>query len=152
MQEINWAYDEIQRMRAEGGYSGGGTYYRNYNGDTGDAKSPVYSKIRGDINAKRFAEAERELMAIAPEARIAEWHYLMSLILLKKKVTTHYIPPDMLAIKILFEIYRKLCISIFGIDFIEFVQLAQQIAFYIRYFLHRNIPFSLKIVMLMPQF
>jgi len=29
------------------------------------------------------------------------------LILVKKKVTTHYIPPDMLAIKILFEIYGK---------------------------------------------
>ena len=30
-----------------------------------------------------------------------------NLTLVKKKVTTHYIPPDMLAIKILFEIYRK---------------------------------------------
>ena len=29
------------------------------------------------------------------------------LTLIKKKVTTHYIPPDMLAIKILFEIYGK---------------------------------------------
>ncbi len=30
-----------------------------------------------------------------------------TLTLIKKKVTTHYIPPDMLAIKILFEIYGK---------------------------------------------
>ena len=30
-----------------------------------------------------------------------------NLTLVKKKVTTHYIPPDMLAIKILFEIYGK---------------------------------------------
>ena len=30
-----------------------------------------------------------------------------NLTLTKKKVTTHYIPPDMLAIKILFEIYGK---------------------------------------------
>jgi hypothetical protein len=84
MQDINWAYDEIQRIRQAGGYSGGSTYYRSYNGSTGDAKGPVYSKIRADINAKRFADAEGELMSIAPEARIAEWHYLMSLILLKK--------------------------------------------------------------------
>ena len=30
-----------------------------------------------------------------------------NLTLVKKKITTHYIPPDMLAIKILFEIFRK---------------------------------------------
>lgn len=30
-----------------------------------------------------------------------------SMVLLKKKVTTHYIPPDMIAIKILFDIFDK---------------------------------------------
>ena len=87
MQEINRAYDEIQRERASGGYTGSSTYYQSYNGQSGDAKAPVYAKIRADINGKRFLDAERELLAIPPEARIAEWHYLMSLILLKRNYT-----------------------------------------------------------------
>ena len=84
MQEINWAYDEIQKMRASGGYTGDGTYNQSYSGTTGGAKDPVYTDVRTDINAKRFADAERKLLAIAPADRIAEWHYLISLILLKK--------------------------------------------------------------------
>ena len=52
MQEINLAYDEIQRMRSAGGasYSGKGTYYQSYSG-TGST-SGVYYEIRRCINAR----------------------------------------------------------------------------------------------------
>lgn len=87
MQDLNWAYDEIQRLRKEGSasYSGSGTYYST--GSTGSTGStdPVYVKIRNDINAHRFAEAEKALLAIALENRVAEWHYLMSLVLMSRK-------------------------------------------------------------------
>ena len=55
MQEINAAYDEIQRLRAENknnGYQGGGTYYQSsqqsgVNG--GENIPPLYKDIRNDI-------------------------------------------------------------------------------------------------------
>jgi DnaJ-class molecular chaperone len=70
MQEINWAYDEIQRMRAEGGYSGSSTYYRSYNGETGDAKGPVYAKIRGDINARDLQRPKESLCLLLPRREL----------------------------------------------------------------------------------
>ena len=83
MQQINQAYDEIQKMRAAGGYTGEGTYNQSYSGSSG-ASDPVYSQIRIQINSKKFADAERALLAIPVSSRVAEWHYLMSLILFKK--------------------------------------------------------------------
>ena len=109
MQEINWAYDEIQRMRQEekNAYTGKGTYYQNgspygsapygsagasggysgngqgYNYNT--TTDPFYIDIRNDINARRFADAERKLMTVAPPSRVAEWHYLMCLVLVSRK-------------------------------------------------------------------
>ena len=98
MQEVNWAYDEIQRMRAEEkrAYTGNGTYYGGNNaygsaaGDNGGAyynttTDPFYIDVRKDINARRFADAERKLMTVAPSMRVAEWHYLMCLVLVSKK-------------------------------------------------------------------
>ena len=61
MQEINAAYDEIQRMRSSKGstYKGDGTYYQSYSG-TGST-SGVYADIRRCLNAKKFFEAERAI-------------------------------------------------------------------------------------------
>ena len=93
MQEINWAYDEIQRMKESGKstYSGDGTYYQGAgNGASSGANqnfSQVYAPIREDINAHRFTDAERKLMAIALPERVAEWHYLMSLVLMSRKMS-----------------------------------------------------------------
>ena len=79
MQEINEAYDEIQRMRQSGsssstdsGYSYGGSAYG------------PYAAIRNSLNARRFGEAERALMAISEGERVAEWHYLYSIVLMHK--------------------------------------------------------------------
>ena len=86
MQEINSAYDEIQRMRSSGGgsstYRGGGTYYDSYSG-TGSS-SGVYTEIRRLINSRRFFEAERHIAEVPISDRTAEWHYLYSVILMHK--------------------------------------------------------------------
>ncbi len=84
MQEINAAYDQIQKMRSNKGksYRGGGTYYNDYSG-TGTS-SGVYIEIRQMINSRRFGEAERTLAGIPMSERTAEWHYLTSVILMQR--------------------------------------------------------------------
>ena len=83
MKEVNAAYDEIQRMRSgAGSYRGQKTYYES-EGQGGD---PAYAGIRRLINARRFIEAERELDAIAEGERTAEWHYLKSLVLMRRRL------------------------------------------------------------------
>lgn len=86
MQEINMAYDEIQRIRSENkdSYRGGETYYESYSGTSGASADPIYAEVRGDINRRRFADAERKLLDVAFSARVAEWHYLMSLVLMSR--------------------------------------------------------------------
>ncbi len=83
MQEINSAYDEIQRMRQAGGkaYTGSGTYYDSYSGTKGTNAS--YSEIRRLINSRRFGEAARLLGTIPMGDRTAEWHYLNSVLLMR---------------------------------------------------------------------
>lgn len=81
MQEINEAYDEILKMRAnakkgESSSSGGQT-------GTGSAYG-IYYEIRQKINARRFAEAERMIAEIPISNRGAEWHYLNSVLLMKR--------------------------------------------------------------------
>ena len=84
MQEINMAYDEIQRMRSESkdSYRGGETYYQQASSSA--ANDPMYADIRADINRRRFADAERKLLDVDFNSRIAEWHYLMSLVLMSR--------------------------------------------------------------------
>ena len=84
MQEINSAYDEIQRLRQGGGssYSGNGTYYESYSG-TGST-SGIYFEIRKCINGKRFHEAEKLISGIPLNERTAEWHYLNSVLLMRR--------------------------------------------------------------------
>lgn len=84
MQEINAAYDEIQRMRTANGsaYKGNGTYYQSYSG-TGST-SGVYAEIRRCLNSKKFFEAERRIAEVPISDRTAEWHYLNSLCLMHR--------------------------------------------------------------------
>ena len=83
MQEINTAYDEIQRMRKGGNaYRGGGTYYDSYSGS--GSTSSVYAEIRNLVNSKRFGEAEHRLSEIPESERVAEWHYLNSVLLMRR--------------------------------------------------------------------
>ncbi len=84
MQEVNAAYDEIQRMRSAGGssYTGNGTYYDSYSG-TGNT-SGVYYEIRKCINSRRFGEAEKLVFGVPEAERTAEWHYLNSVLLMRR--------------------------------------------------------------------
>ena len=85
MQEINLAYDEIQKIRsgnAGSTYNGSGTYYESYSG-TGST-SGVYHEIRRLINSKKFHEAERRIAEVPISDRTAEWHYLNSVILVHR--------------------------------------------------------------------
>lgn len=79
MQEINAAYDEIQKLRA-GGNSGGQNSGNSYTGST----SGVYGDIRIKLNNRRFRDAERDLFAIPDVSRGAEWHYLLSVVLMAR--------------------------------------------------------------------
>ena len=108
MKEVNSAYEEIQRMRAEGSSDsyqqsesyGAGGYQQSgaQNGHgyqtsgAGNYKSRNYSPearekfivIRNYINAGNIPEAERLISEIADADRGAEWHFLMGCIQLRK--------------------------------------------------------------------
>lgn len=78
MQEINEAYDEIQRMRAGGGASSsGGSSDNTYN-------YSQFNEIRILINQKRFHDAGKKLSEVDEWDRNAEWHYLMSVVLMQR--------------------------------------------------------------------
>lgn len=78
MQEVNAAYDEIQKLRSKKKSKSDGGYY--YTGST----SGTYAEIRRKINARNFRDAERELFSIPNESRTAEWHYLISVVLMSR--------------------------------------------------------------------
>jgi DnaJ-class molecular chaperone len=80
MQEINAAYDQIQKERAE--RTTGGTYYNSYSGTK--TQDPRCNEVRRCINNRKFSDAERILASIPLGDRGAEWHYLTS-ILLKRR-------------------------------------------------------------------
>ena len=77
MQEVNAAYEEIQRMR-EGASKEDS--YGSYSGSS----SGIYYDIRMKINARRFGEAERLINSVDESDRTAEWHYLSSVVLMKR--------------------------------------------------------------------
>ena len=79
MQQINAAYDEIQKMRASGS-NNSNSYSGGYTGST----TGIYADIRRKINARRFAEAERDLASVSDYDKTAEWHYLTSIILMHR--------------------------------------------------------------------
>lgn len=80
MKEVNAAYEEIQRLRREGGSTGQtGNAYSSYSaggyGAGGGAGGNAY--IRQCINARRYSEAMLRLNAIPTTERGAEWNFLM---------------------------------------------------------------------------
>lgn len=92
MKEVNAAYDQIQKMRANGGASGGAygntSGYRTYGGasDQGfggyDPNSP-YAQVRRWINSGQIREAEQALNAVPEADRNAEWYFLRGCVLLR---------------------------------------------------------------------
>ena len=77
MQEINAAYDEIQKQREERGERKGDTYEeRTYSG--------IYIEIRNKINERRFREAEKLLVSVPQNERTADWHFLTAMCLMQR--------------------------------------------------------------------
>ncbi len=68
MKEINEAYSTIARMRSR---------------QTGGAGN-LYAELRQMINQGRYAEAEQRLDGIPQTDRPAEWHYLKSIVLMRR--------------------------------------------------------------------
>lgn len=83
MQQINEAYDRIQLEREKGGsaYTGAGTGGGAYNDRS---FNPVYNAIRKQINSGRFADADAALEKIPVLDRNAEWHFLKSIVLMRR--------------------------------------------------------------------
>ena len=84
MKEINAAYDEILRQRAEGGPTKGESTNSEYQYYYQGSSDPIYREIRDDINARRFADAEKKLYSILPDSQNAEWHYLCAVLLMRR--------------------------------------------------------------------
>ena len=75
MQEINAAYDEIQKQRSSGG-SRENTYDRSYESYNYSGSNTIHKDIREKINNGKFREAEDMLSAIHEYDRGADWHFL----------------------------------------------------------------------------
>ncbi len=86
MQEVNEAYDAIQKMRRGGnsgsnnGYAGG---YGSYTGG-GYGGSSRYGDVRTMIAQGRLSDAEVLLDGVQSHARDAEWFFLKGSVLYKK--------------------------------------------------------------------
>ncbi len=78
MKEINQAYDEILRRRANGDFSGGAS----------DASNGEYNEVlmtaRRKISESQFLEADLMLDGIPIDKRPAEWYYLKAYIFANK--------------------------------------------------------------------
>ena len=79
MKEINAAYDRINELRSQHTGASSGSY-AGYNGSAGTA----YAEVRMCINAGDFATAELILDRVPPASRTAEWHYLKSVLLMRR--------------------------------------------------------------------
>ena len=79
MQEINAAYEEIQRMRAGGGSSNSGGYYAN-----NSSSNPTFAQIRQHINSGRIDAAEQMLFEVGDGDRGAEWNFLMGCVAIRR--------------------------------------------------------------------
>ncbi len=88
MQEINAAYDEIQRDRTSStsSSSSSGSSY-NYGYTQGNSSSGIYTTIRQRINERKYREAEELLASVSEYDRTADWHFLNSVCLMQRGKT-----------------------------------------------------------------
>lgn len=97
MKEINAAYDQIQKERAEGSsggsYGSGGAYGTYDQGGTGDYSytssdyeggKEIYARIRRLINEGYVADAAQLLAGIPADERDAEWFFLQGVIEIRR--------------------------------------------------------------------
>ena len=87
MQEINAAYEEIQKMRAGGkGQGANGAYGGTYNGNprTDNSTNPTFAQVRRLINADEIQQAEALLRGVPANMQNAEWFFLMGCVLYRR--------------------------------------------------------------------
>ena len=84
MQEINAAYDEIQRDRSEAERSSSSSYSYSY---SRSSSSGIYATIRQKINERKYREAEELLKSVGEFDRTADWHFLNSVCLMQRGKT-----------------------------------------------------------------
>ena len=80
MQEVNEAYDEIQRDRAS---SSSGSSYSSSSSSSSEPTG-IYRDIRIKINEGRFGEAESMLAGVYEFDRTADWHFLNAVCLKRR--------------------------------------------------------------------
>jgi len=90
MKDINWAYDEILKMRAgkqkgdafnnNGFASSGNGNNQSYTGGAGS----FYSQIRSMLNSGNFNAAEAMLNDVKKNDRNAEWYFLKGCVLTRR--------------------------------------------------------------------
>ena len=81
MQQINAAYDEIQRDRTASDKTSSGSNSYSY---SSNSSSGVYATARQKINDRKYREAESLLMTVSSFDRTADWHFLMSVCLMQR--------------------------------------------------------------------
>lgn len=79
MQEINEAYDEIQRLRHEGRRYTAGSNANPYSANSGYT-STSFPDVRNLIAAGRLDDAEMILKGVESSRRNAEWHFLYGMV------------------------------------------------------------------------
>ena len=82
MKDINWAYDEILRIRAN--QQSGNSQNSNTSSGFSSSSTPFYSRIRTMINNGDFNGAEAMLNDVKKNERTAEWYFLKGCILTRR--------------------------------------------------------------------
>ena len=77
MQEVNAAYEQIRKERADGNRQSSAS-------GEGTSAGGIYTEIRKALNAHRFGEAARMISSVPEGERIAEWHYLNSILIMRR--------------------------------------------------------------------
>ena len=82
MKDINWAYDEILRIRAN--QQSGNSQNTNTSSGFSSSSTPFYSRVRAMINNGDFNGAESMLNDVKRDERNAEWYFLKGCILTRR--------------------------------------------------------------------
>lgn len=83
MKDVNWAYDEILRIRANGQSSNNYGNSDTSSGFSGNSGS-IYGRVRTLINNGDINGAENILNGIKKEERNAEWNFLKGCVLTRR--------------------------------------------------------------------
>ena len=87
MKEINTAYAEIQKIRAQAQSGQTGSQYSEYSygGSTYTGENATdFKRVREYINSGRFADADLILNSLPASARNAEWNFLKGCVLAQR--------------------------------------------------------------------